>query len=204
MLWLRESIMLVFFIWLAGGYLCGSIPSGLLIGRLLKLGDVRGIGSGNIGATNVLRTGNKTAAALTLLCDLLKAAVPVALCRTFCPPAAPAVAFAVLIGHIYPAWLRFKGGKGVASALGAYLALCPATFGIISATWLSVFAWTRISSLSALISLCGMAPFMCVLVFWRGPAIAAFSLASALLILWTHRTNIQRLRTGEEAPFRNK
>ncbi len=181
------------------GYLCGSIPFGLLLTQAAGLGDVRKIGSGNIGATNVLRAGNKKIAALTLICDGLKGYFPV-LAATFWggEQAALAAGFAALAGHILPVWLKFKGGKGVATGLGVIFAWSW-TLGLLFCTvWLAAFLLMRISSVGALSAVVAVAlgalfgmPHI-PLPVWAFPLLA--------LIIWvTHRANISRLLKGEES-----
>src|SRR6201996_4241679 len=139
---------------LALGYLLGSIPFGLVFAYVSGAGDVRKIGSGNIGATNVLRTGKKWAAAATLLCDGLKGAVAVLFVRAYLPPGCEIfAALAAVLGHIYPVWLRFKGGKGVATFLGVCFALYWPVGLLVAGTWLLAALVWRISSLSALIAI---------------------------------------------------
>ena len=178
------------------GYLVGSIPFGVLIARALGLGDLRGIGSGNIGATNVLRTGNKGAAAATLVLDALKGAAAVLAARALAGETAGlAAGFAAFIGHLYPVWLRFAGGKGVATFLGVTLAVAWPAGLIACATWAVTAAVARISSLSALVA-AGTAPLWLALF---GPAGAGWvGLAMAALVFWRHRANIARLRAGAE------
>lgn len=178
------------------GYLFGSIPSGVLITRAMGLGDLRGIGSGNIGATNVLRTGNKGAAAATLLVDAGKGAAAVLLARAFAGESAALVAgFAAFLGHVYPVWLRFRGGKGVATFLGVMLALAWPVGLIACATWAGSARIWRISSLAALVS-AATAPIWLALL---GPPHAVWlGLAMAALVFWRHRGNIARLRAGTE------
>lgn len=178
------------------GYLIGSIPFGLVLTRAAGLGDIRTIGSGNIGATNVLRTGNKGLAAATLLLDGLKATAAVMLADAWYG-AAPAVAagLGAFIGHLYPVWLRFKGGKGVATYIGALLGLMPAAALAFVLTWLGMAAWKRISSLSAITA--GLAAPLVLLVLGH-PLLAAVFLGMSVLLLWTHRANIARLSAGTE------
>lgn len=177
-------------------YLAGSIPFGLLITRALGLGDLRSIGSGNIGATNVLRTGNKGAAAATLLLDGLKGAAAVLVARALVGETAAVLAGgAAFLGHLYPVWLKFRGGKGVATFLGVLLALAWPVGLIACATWALVARLTRISSLSALVAAV-TAPIWLAL-FGPGGAVW-LGLAMAALILWRHRSNIARLRAGTE------
>jgi glycerol-3-phosphate acyltransferase PlsY len=178
------------------GYLIGSIAFGLLLARAMNLGDLRTIGSGNIGATNVLRTGNKTAAALTLLLDGAKGAVAVLLARFFAGEDAAQIAgLAAMIGHCYPVWLKFKGGKGVATFLGVILALAwPAGLACCLA-WLIGALVTRISSMGAIAAASTSTVFLLVLGYG-----SAFFLGVllTLLIFWRHRENIKRIRAGTE------
>ena len=178
-----------------GGYLIGSIPFGLILTRLAGLGDIRAIGSGNIGATNVLRTGSKGLAALTLVLDMAKGAVAVLLGAHYGPDTAVLAGGGAVIGHIAPIWLGFKGGKGVATALGVLTALAWPV-GILSAvTWLIVAAVGRISSLAALIAV-GAAPvYAYVLV---DPQRAELALFIAVLVWLRHYENIRRLLKGQE------
>ena len=188
--------------WASIGYLLGSVPFGILIAGFLKLGDLRQIGSGNIGATNVLRTGNKKAAALTLLLDCAKGAVAVLLARHFAgETAAQITAIAAFIGHCYPAWIRFEGGKGVATFIGIMLALSWPLGLLICLTWLIVAAITRYSSLSALLS-AGMSPVYAVVLGHGDQAFLAMILAA--LIYWRHRENIMRLRNRTESKIGKK
>jgi len=177
-------------------YLCGSIPFGLLLARAGGHGDIRAIGSGNIGATNVLRTGNKKLAAATLLCDLLKGVVPVAIAWRFGAETAAVAAVFAPLGHIFPIWLRFKGGKGVATAGGALLAYAwPVALAAI-ATWLVVAFIFRYSSLAAVIATV-MAPVYAWLMLPAGISPLP-ALLIALLVVWRHRSNITRLAQGKE------
>lgn len=183
----------------ATGYLFGSIPFGLLLTRLAGKGDVRKIGSGNIGATNVLRTGSKWLAALTLVLDCLKATVAIVIAQLlFGPETGSVVAGGALLGHLYPVWLGFRGGKGVATLLGILIALLWPAAAIYAAVWILLLLTLRISSLA------GMAAAV-------SAPIAAFALHSsyfpllvgfALLVLWKHRDNIVRLLKGTEPRVR--
>ncbi len=178
------------------GYLLGSIPFGLVLTRLAGLGDIRRIGSGNIGATNVLRTGNKALAAATLLLDSGKgAAAALIALALFGEEAALLAAGGAMLGHSFPVWLGFRGGKGVATALGVLLAVSWPTGLIACATWLAVAFLFRISSLSALTAL-GLSP----LAGWwfGGPAVAGLCLFIAVLVAVRHAANIRRLLKGEE------
>lgn len=177
-------------------YLIGSIPFGVLITRALGLGDLRGIGSGNIGATNVLRTGNKKAALATLLLDGAKGAVAVLAARYLAGPEAALVAGgAAFLGHLYPVWLRFRGGKGVATFLGVMLALAPVVGLICCLTWLAMAVISRISSLSALVAAV-TAPVWLALI--GPPGSVWLGIGMAGLVLARHHANIRRLLDGTE------
>ena len=179
----------------AGGYLLGSIPFGLLVTKFAGLGDVRKIGSGNIGATNVLRTGRKGLAALTLLLDAGKGAAAVLVGALYGPDIAIAAALGALIGHLFPVWLRFQGGKGVATALGIMLGLSWPTALICLAVWILVVAVTRFSSLAALIATVvvpGVAWWLAT------PQIMEFGAVMAIVIWLRHIANIRRLLNGTE------
>ena len=183
-------------LWAAFGYLLGSVPFGVLVTRALGLGDVRAIGSGNIGATNVLRTGSKGAALATLLLDGGKGALAVLLARATVPEdAAQLAGFAAFLGHCFPVWLGFRGGKGVATFLGILLAIAWPVGLAACATWAATAALLRISSLSALVAAV-LSPLWAVLL--GRPDVAALCLALAVLILVRHRANIARLLAGTE------
>ncbi|NBR91012.1 MAG: glycerol-3-phosphate 1-O-acyltransferase [Rhodobacteraceae bacterium] len=184
------------------GYLLGSIPFGIVVTRMLGLGDVRKIGSGNIGATNVLRTGNKAAALATLLLDGGKGAVAVLIARALVSEdAAQAAGLMAFVGHCFPVWLKFKGGKGVATFLGLLLALAWPVGLAACATWLATAALARISSLSALVA-AASSTIWCF-IFDRGEIffLAAFL---TLFVFFTHRANIARLRAGTEPKIGKK
>ena len=178
------------------GYLLGSIPFGLVVTRIAGLGDVRKIGSGNIGATNVLRTGKKWAAALTLLLDGCKGFAAVVIGYAYFGINGGAIAgIAVVFGHIFPVWLRFRGGKGVATFIGVMLAAYWPAGLLVIATWLVVAYFSRISSLSALIA-AALAPAYAI-AFGSFPyALLAFILAIVIFI--SHHDNLHRLWRGEE------
>lgn len=177
-------------------YLLGSVPFGLLVTRAMGLGDLRQIGSGNIGATNVLRTGNKAAAAATLLLDGGKGAAAVLAARAVVgPDAAQVAALAAFLGHLYPVWLRFRGGKGVATFLGTLLALAFPAGLAACATWLATALAFRISSAAALVATLS-APLWLWL-FGQGTAAALAGLLAALVWL-RHAANIRRLMSGSE------
>jgi glycerol-3-phosphate acyltransferase PlsY len=185
---------------LLGGYLLGSIPFGVIATRLGGAGDLRKIGSGNIGATNVLRTGRKDLALITLIGDAAKGAVALLVARHFLGEAAGALAGgAAFVGHLFPVWLRFKGGKGVATALGVMLAAAWPVGLTALAVWLVVFAVSRISSLSALTAAV-LSPMFAVL--WHAPQpVMWLILACAILVVMRHRANIARLMRGQEPRF---
>jgi glycerol-3-phosphate acyltransferase PlsY len=184
------------------GYLLGSIPFGLFFAWLAGGGDVRKIGSGNIGATNVLRTGKKWAAAGTLLCDGLKGLAAVLIARAVFPPGAEiAAAGAAVLGHMFPVWLRFKGGKGVATYMGVCFALTWPVGLAVAATWLGAALIWRISSLSALIAIALSASYF---LLFGHHAYAALALPLSLLIYYMHRENIRRLIRGEEPRIGSK
>ncbi|HEX2759377.1 MAG TPA: glycerol-3-phosphate 1-O-acyltransferase PlsY [Rhizomicrobium sp.] len=178
------------------GYLLGTIPFGLFFTWISGAGDVRKIGSGNIGATNVLRTGKKWAAAGTLICDGLKGAAAVIAVRSLLPPGAEILAgLGAVLGHLFPVWLKFKGGKGVATFLGTSIALYWPVGLLVAATWLGAALIWRISSLSALIAI-ALSPAYFLL--FGHPAYAALALLLSALITYMHRDNIRRLLRGEE------
>jgi len=201
--------MLPFILAAIGGYLLGSIPFGLVLTRAAGLGDIRDIGSGNIGATNVLRTGRKDIALATLLLDALKAGVALLLARAIAGPEHPfqieiglVAGFFAFIGHCFPVWLKFKGGKGVATFFGVLFAgVWP--LGIMAGiTWLAVFTIFRISSLAAL-----CAAIVAPLAAWTAGfswSEIIFTLALAALIFVRHAPNIARLRAGTEPRFGDK
>lgn len=177
------------------GYLLGSIPFGLLLTRAVGGPDIRAIGSGNIGATNVLRTGRKGLAAVTLLCDALKGTVAVLMAAHFGPGAALIAGLGAFLGHLFPVWLRFKGGKGVATYIGVLLGLYWPAALAFCAIWLVVAAVFRFSSLAALI-----ASAMTPLALWLFglPTVAAVFTLLTLLLWIKHRENIARLLNGTE------
>ncbi|MFN4018931.1 MAG: glycerol-3-phosphate 1-O-acyltransferase PlsY [Erythrobacter sp.] len=177
------------------GFLLGSIPFGLILTRAAGLGDVRQIGSGSIGATNVLRTGNKGLAAATVLLDAMKAVIPVLVARALWPGTEGIAGVAAVAGHCFTPWLAFKGGKGFASAAGALGALAFPAFFVCAMIWVASLAISRISSVSSLVSVIA-AP----LVAWgMGFAqIIAPLIAIAVIVIVQHRANIGRLMRGEE------
>ncbi|WP_434290127.1 glycerol-3-phosphate 1-O-acyltransferase PlsY [Celeribacter sp. SCSIO 80788] len=193
-------LMLIFTAILA--YLLGSIPFGIVMARLFGLGDLRKIGSGNIGATNVLRTGNKLAAFLTLLGDSGKGALAVILARVLVGEQAAGIAgLCAMLGHLYPVFLRFKGGKGVATFLGTLLALSFPAGLLACGTWLLVAVITRYSSLSALVAAL-MAPIYTAFFYHLHGALLVLVLTA--LIFYKHRENIARLKAGTETKIGQK
>lgn len=184
------------------GYLLGSIPFGLLLTRAAGLGDVRQIGSGNIGATNVLRTGNKKLAAATLLCDALKSTAAVLIANALWGYEASLVAgFFAFLGHLFPVWLGFKGGKGVATYIGVLLGAAPLMMLAFAAIWLITAFVTKYSSLSALVAM-----LIIPIVLWiLGPEKTALLVTVLSIISWyMHRENIKRLLAGTESKIGKK
>ena len=192
-----ESTLAVLALWAVIGYLLGSVSGGMIIARAMNLGNLREIGSGNIGATNVLRTGNKAAAALTLIVDAGKGALVVLIARAFAgEDAAQVGALAAFLGHCFPVWLGFKGGKGVATYLGILWALAWPMGAAACLIWLAVAVVTRYSSLSALMA-AGWMPVVMGLSGYGSMFVLAILLA--VLLYWRHWGNIQRLRAGTES-----
>jgi len=186
-------------------YLIGSLSFAIIISRLMKMDDPRSYGSKNAGATNVMRSGNKKAAALTLLCDMLKGLVVVLIAKHFFEKVqggASIVAICgilVVLGHIYPIFFKFKGGKGVATAIGAILGFNPWVALLLVATWLLIFLISRISSLSALVATV-LSPVYAFMLMGNTPYFAVI-LVIAFFVLYKHKTNIVRLITGKEHKF---
>ena len=190
-------------LWAALGYLLGAIPFGVLITRAMNLGDLRQIGSGNIGATNVLRTGNKGAALATLLLDGGKGAAAVLIARAFEADgiAVQAAGVAAFFGHCFPVWLGFKGGKGVATFLGLMLALAWPIGLLCCATWAAAAYLSRVSSVGALAAAAGAPGWM--LITERTDLLVS-ALLLAALVWWRHSANIARLRAGTEPKIGQK
>jgi glycerol-3-phosphate acyltransferase PlsY len=178
------------------GYVLGSIPFGLVLSRLAGHGDIRRVGSGNIGATNVLRTGNKSLAALTLLLDAAKGAAAVAIGQRWGGAAAPAAALAAVIGHMFPVWLGFRGGKGVATALGVLIMLAWQVALAASLVWLAVAWSSRYASLAAL---CAAAAATGLAALSSDKSIAVAIAGIAGLVVLRHLANIRRLLAGAES-----
>ena len=184
------------------GYLLGSIPFGLVLTKLAGTQDLRSIGSGNIGATNVLRTGRKGLAAATLLCDMLKGTVAVVIAGYYGgPDAAMLAALGAFLGHLFPIWLKFRGGKGVAVYIGVLLGLFWPAALVFCVLWLATAAISRYSSLSALV-----ASFVTPIFLWWFASYALAALFAVLtMLLWTmHRENIKRLQAGTEGRIGEK
>nr|WP_289624437.1 glycerol-3-phosphate 1-O-acyltransferase PlsY [Sinorhizobium sp. 7-81] len=183
------------------GYLLGSIPFGLVLTRMAGVGDVRKIGSGNIGATNVLRTGNKKLAAATLLLDALKGTAAAVVASLWGIEAGIAAGLAAFLGHLYPIWLSFKGGKGVATYIGVLLGLAPVMVVVFGAIWLTMAKVTRYSSLSALTA----TAIVPLVLYATGYGKVALLFAIMTVITWIkHRANIQRLLSGTESRIGEK
>ncbi|ABG32921.1 conserved hypothetical protein [Roseobacter denitrificans OCh 114] len=197
-----ESTLPALALWGVIGYLLGSIPFGMVLAKVMGLGNLRDIGSGNIGATNVLRTGNKLAAALTLVLDGGKGVVAVLAARAAGGEDLAQIAgLMAMIGHCYPVWLRFAGGKGVATFLGIVLALAfPVGVGCCLA-WLAGAFATRISSMGALVASVAAVPLAFLLGF---PGAVVLLILLGALIFWRHRGNIARIRTGTEPKIGQK
>src|SRR6266404_3235253 len=184
------------------GYLCGSIPFGLILTRLAGTQDIRSIGSGNIGATNVLRTGRKGLAAATLIADALKGTLAVLLVVQFYGRDLALVAgLGAFLGHLFPVWLKFQGGKGVATYIGVLLGLFWPAAVVFCVLWLATAATSRYSSLSALV-----ASFITpIFLWWFGhPALASLCVVLTLLLFYVHRENIKRLQAGTEGRIGEK
>jgi acyl phosphate:glycerol-3-phosphate acyltransferase len=184
------------------GYLFGSIPFGLVLTRLAGTADLRSIGSGNIGATNVLRTGRKGLAAATLLLDMLKGTAAVIIAGYIGgPDAAMLAGLGAFLGHLFPIWLKFRGGKGVAVYIGVLLGLFWPAAMVFCLVWLATALTSRYSSLSALV-----AGFVTPLFLWwfSQPALASLSVVLTLLLFYMHRENIQRLQAGTEGRIGQK
>jgi acyl phosphate:glycerol-3-phosphate acyltransferase len=186
-------------------YLIGSVPFGLVLGKVFKVGDIRTIGSGNIGATNALRTGNKTYALAVLLMDGIKGAVAIGLAWLLAggdyPHAGIVAGLVAVIGHVFPVWLNFKGGKGVATSLGVLLMLHWPTGLSVALMWLVTARLSRYSSLAAILAAL-QAPIYALA--WHGREYALPFLVLTLLVLFTHRENLRRLLKGEEPTIKLK
>ena len=187
--WLAPALALLI------GYLLGSVPFGLLLTRLSGGGDLRAIGSGNIGATNVLRTGRKGIAAATLLLDMGKGAAAVLIAGALFPGGAVLAAIGAFFGHLYPIWLGFRGGKGVATLMGIALALNPWCGLVFALAWIGTLAVTRISSLGGMLAAIALPVAAAVIGDFE---LVVLFLALSLMVIWKHRENITRLLAGTE------
>src|SRR6056297_459891 len=197
-----ESTLTILILWAVIGYILGSIPFGMVLAKLMNLGNLREIGSGNIGATNVLRTGNKLAAFGTLVLDGGKGAVAVLIARVLAgEDAAQLAGLMAFLGHCYPVWLGFKGGKVVATFLGLMLALAFPVGALCCLAWLVTAAISRISSLSAIVAAASSTFWVA---FFGPGAIILLSAVLTLLVFWRHRENIARLRAGTEPKIGKK
>nr|WP_321249377.1 glycerol-3-phosphate 1-O-acyltransferase PlsY [uncultured Ruegeria sp.] len=193
---LIDSTMTQLILWAVIGYLMGSVPFGMIIAKVMGLGNLRSIGSGNIGATNVLRTGNKAAAALTLIFDAAKGAVAVLLARSLAgEDAAQIAALTAFLGHCFPVWLGFKGGKGVATFLGLWLALDWRVGVACCLSWLVAAAIWRISSVGALAAAALLTVWIVVL---TDGATFILGIILTLLVYWRHSANVARIKAGTE------
>jgi len=179
-------------------YLIGSLSSAIILCKLAGLPDPRSQGSGNPGATNVMRFGGKKLAATVLILDVLKGVIPVVIVQMISldPSWVAATAFAAFSGHLYPIFFGFKGGKGVATALGGFIALSPAMAGLILLCWIIIFAISRISSLSAILA-AGLAPVFSIWMIEHSTTRVIITVM-AIILIWRHSSNIQRLLAGEE------
>jgi glycerol-3-phosphate acyltransferase PlsY len=198
-------VTLIPVIWIVAAYLLGSVAFGIIVSKLFGLPDPRTVGSGNPGATNVLRSGKKLAAALTLLGDVLKGWIPVwlALRTEMLMWVVASVGLAVFIGHLYPIFYKFKGGKGVATALGVMLALSPLLGLTAIVTWVLVFAIFRYSSLAAIMA-AALAPVYAWFLLSAYKDYFITVLVMAVFLIWRHKINIEKLLTGTESGFGKK
>ena len=193
---------MILLVWIVTGYLLGSIPFGLVVAHLFGLGDLRQIGSGNIGATNVLRTGSKFGASLTLIADAGKAGITVLLARSIAgEDAAQLAGFAAFFGHCYPIWLKFKGGKGVSTFFGLLFALAWPIGLISGATWILIAGIFRYSSFAAIATVILTPLFM---IIFSQQVLVALSIGLMTLILWRHKENIIRLLKSQETKIGQK
>ena len=197
-LWNEPKLALL---WMGVGYLLGSVPFGLILTRIAGLGDLRAIGSGNIGATNVLRTGNKGLAATTLLLDALKGTAAVVVGSYAGPEYGLIAGFGAFVGHCFPIWLRFKGGKGVATYLGALFPIAWKIGVIFAAFWLATAFVTRISSASALTA-CAISPLMLFAIDM--PSAGIVFLIISIICVYRHKVNSKRMINGTEGKIGSK
>ncbi|QPQ55454.1 glycerol-3-phosphate 1-O-acyltransferase PlsY [Allosphingosinicella flava] len=184
------------------GYALGSIPFGIILTKATGAGDLRSIGSGNIGATNVLRTGRKGLAAATLILDMLKATAAILIVHYLLPGHEGVAAIGALIGHLYPVWLKFRGGKGVATFLGILIAMAPLAALIFAGVWIGALLLTRYSSVGGMSA--SLSAPIAVLFLDGNVPLAMLFLGFALLVVWKHRDNIVRLLQGTESKVGRK
>lgn len=192
-----QHILLIASAYIAA-YLMGSVSSAIIVCKIMGLPDPRGQGSGNPGATNVMRLGGKKAAAITLIGDILKGLIPVLIARAMNASLEIQllVALAAFIGHLYPVFFNFRGGKGIATALGVLLGLSWQVALGVAIVWILIYKWKKISSLAGLSSAASMPAIIWVLM--HSPAFVLFSVAMGILVFWRHRTNISKLIAGTE------
>lgn len=199
---LIENTLIVLLLWAVLGYLAGSVPFGVVVARVMGLGNLRNIGSGNIGATNVLRTGSKPAAFATLVLDAGKGAVALLVARAVAgEDAAQLAALAAMIGHCYPVWLKFKGGKGVATFLGILLALAWPVGLACCAVWLAAAAISRMSSVGGIVSAAASSILIVLLGYGTGYLLCV---VLTVIVIWRHRENLGRIRAGTEPKIGQK
>jgi glycerol-3-phosphate acyltransferase PlsY len=198
-------VTLIPVVWIVTAYLLGSVAFGIIVSKLFGLPDPRTVGSGNPGATNVLRSGKKLAAALTLLGDVLKGWLPVwlALQSDMLMWVVASVGLAVFFGHLYPIFYKFKGGKGVATALGVMLAISPLLGLAAAVTWIVTFAISRYSSLGAIVA-AALAPVYAWVLLSAYKDYVIVVAVMAVMLIWRHRSNIQKLLAGTESGFGKK
>ena len=184
-------------------YLIGSISCAIILSKLFGLNDPRQVGSGNPGATNVLRSGNKTAAAMTLIGDMLKGLIPVLIARFFTDDTIilASTALGAFLGHLYPIYYRFKGGKGVATLFGVFLGINPVIFVVMATVWLAI---AKVFKMSSLASLCAGGSALLMSLFQPSIPLLGATFAIIALLFWKHRENIERLRAGTESKIGDK
>ncbi|KIN73781.1 glycerol-3-phosphate 1-O-acyltransferase PlsY [Sulfitobacter guttiformis] len=197
-----ETSLMLLLLWAVMGYLLGSVPFGIVVARVMGLGNLREIGSGNIGATNVLRTGSKPAAAATLILDAGKGALALLLARHFAgEDAAQIAAFAAMVGHCFPVWLKFEGGKGVATFLGILIALAWPVGLAACLAWLIGAGLSRMSSMGGLLSAAASSILVVLMGYGTGYLLCVLL---TVIIFWRHRANIARIRAGTEPKIGQK
>ncbi len=199
---LIETALPLLMLWALLGYLLGSVPFGVIVARVMGLGNLREIGSGNIGATNVLRTGSKPAAAATLILDAAKGAAALLLARAItAEDAAQLAALAAMIGHCYPVWLKFSGGKGISTFLGILLALAWPVGLATCLAWIIGAGLSRMSSMGGLVAAAASSILVMVMGYGGGYVLCV---ALTVIVMWRHRANISRIRAGTEPKIGQK